>query len=187
MNNVSLQKNGVFWLVAILGILLDQITKLWAVQVLQPQFEIQLWPEVFHLTYVENRGAAWSLFENAGGFLRWVSLGVAVALILVGILNRLTRWEQWGYGFVLAGAVGNGIDRFVQGYVVDLFNVTLIDFPVFNVADIAINVGVGCLVIASLRRGKPSANRGDPISGKDALKALPDGTASGDSSAPPSS
>ncbi len=168
MKKAALLRNGVFWLVAILGILLDQVTKLWAVQVLQPQFEIQLWPGVFHLTYVENPGAAWSLFENAGGFLRWVSLGVSVALMMVGILSHLSRWEQWGYGFVLAGAVGNGIDRFVQGYVVDMFSFTLIQFPVFNVADIAINVGVACLVIASFRRHRVK----DP----DPLKALPENT-----------
>ncbi len=170
MKKVSLQRNGVFWLVAVLGILLDQVTKLWAVQALQPQFEIQLWPGVFHLTYVENPGAAWSLFENAGSFLRWVSLGVSVALGLVGILSHLSRWEQLGYGFVLAGAVGNGIDRFVQGYVVDMFNFALIQFPVFNVADIAINVGVACLIMASFQRKKTKPK--DP----DSIQALPEST-----------
>ncbi|MGF1577592.1 MAG: signal peptidase II [Cyanophyceae cyanobacterium] len=151
---VGVIKNRIFWLVAVIGILLDQASKWWAVTVLQPQFEIQLWPGVFHLTYVENFGAAWSLFENSGGFLRWISLAVAVALMAMGLFSRLSRWEQLGYGFVLAGAVGNGIDRFVQGYVVDLFNFTLINFPVFNVADVAINIGVGCLVVATFLRAR---------------------------------
>ncbi|NJL98316.1 MAG: lipoprotein signal peptidase [Synechococcaceae cyanobacterium RM1_1_27] len=154
MKKVNLQQNGVFWLVAVTGILLDQASKWWAVTVLQPQFEIQLWPGVFHLTYVENFGAAWSLFENSGGFLRWISLVVTVALMAMGLFSHLSRWEQWGYGFVLAGAAGNGIDRFAQGYVVDLFNFTLISFPVFNVADVAINIGVGCLVVASVLRAR---------------------------------
>jgi signal peptidase II (EC:3.4.23.36). Aspartic peptidase. MEROPS family A08 len=63
----------------------------------------------------------------------------------------LGRWEQAGYGLVWAGAVGNGIDRFVNGYVVDFFNLIWIRFPVFNVADVAINLGVACLLIGLLQ------------------------------------
>lgn len=169
-------KNGGFWLLAVLGVILDRITKQWAVVRLmpRPEFpdpEIQLWPEVFHLTYVENRGAAWSLFEESGGFLRWISLIVSLVLMAYAIWGpRQGRWEQAGYGLILAGAVGNGIDRFVSGYVVDFFNFTLIQFPVFNVADIAINIGVGCLILGILRPTAPETAPETP--------ALPDGSTS---------
>ncbi|MEN9203007.1 MAG: signal peptidase II [Thermostichus sp. DG_1_6_bins_120] len=145
-------KNQGFWLAGSLGVILDQVTKRWAVARLLPGPEIRLWPGVFHLTYVENTGAAWSLFEDSGEFLKWISLGVSLALMVLAICGRvMSRWEQAGYGLVLAGAVGNGIDRFTTGYVVDFFNFVLIRFPVFNVADVAINIGVACLLIGLLR------------------------------------
>jgi signal peptidase II len=145
-------KNKGFWLAGILGVILDQVTKRWAVEQLLPGPEIRLWPGVFHLTYVENTGAAWSLFADSGEFLKWISLGVALALVVLAIRGGImNRWEQAGYGLVLAGAVGNGIDRFTMGYVVDFFNFVWIRFPVFNVADVAINIGVACLLIGLLR------------------------------------
>jgi len=148
-------KNKGFWLVGILGTTLDQLSKRWAVERLLPGPEIELWPGVFHLTYVENTGAAWSLFADSAEFLKWVSLGVAVALALLAIRgSSLGRWEQVGYGLVWAGAMGNGIDRFLNGYVVDFFNFVWIGFPVFNVADVAINVGVACLLVG-LWQGSP--------------------------------
>ncbi len=150
-------KNAGFWGIAVVGVVLDQITKQWAVARLLNGSEIQLWPTVFHLTYTENTGAAWSLFEESGGFLKWISLAVSIGLVIFGIRGpRMSRWEQAGYGLILAGAVGNGIDRFVQGYVVDFFNFVLIQFPVFNIADAAINVGVACLLISTFLQPDPS-------------------------------
>ncbi|MGQ9836819.1 MAG: signal peptidase II [Cyanobacteriota bacterium] len=145
-------KNKGFWLAGILGVLLDQVTKRWAVKRLLPGPEIQLWPGVFHLTYVENTGAAWSLFADSGEFLKWISLAVSLALMMLAIRGEImSRWEQAGYGLVLAGAAGNGIDRFTTGYVVDFFNFVLIRFPVFNVADVTINIGIACLLISLLQ------------------------------------
>jgi signal peptidase II len=84
--------------------------------------------------------------------LPWLSLAVSLALVAYGALSRITdRWEQLGYGFILGGAFGNGIDRLLAGYVVDFiqaFPVTR--FPVFNLADIWINVGIACLFLAFL-------------------------------------
>ena len=62
---------------------------------------------------------------------------------------RFDRWEQLGYGLILGGALGNGIDRFVSGYVVDFLHFRLIDFPIFNLADVSINIGIICLLIAA--------------------------------------
>lgn len=147
-------KNAGFWLAAILGLILDQVSKRWAVERLLPGPEIRLWPGVFHLTYVENTGAAWSLFAESGEFLKWISLAVSLALIVLAVRGEsMSAWEQAGYGLILAGAAGNGIDRFTTGYVVDFFNFVWIGFPVFNVADVAINIGVACLLIG-LVKGK---------------------------------
>jgi len=63
----------------------------------------------------------------------------------------LNTFEQMGYGLILGGALGNGIDRFVAASVVDFLDFRLIHFPVFNLADVFINIGIVCLLIASFR------------------------------------
>ena len=149
-----------FWLIAVVGIILDQITKyLVVLNFAEIGDTLPLWQGVFHFTYVINTGAAFSLFRGQVEILRWISLIVSLLLILFVIYSpRLNLAEQLGYGFILAGAVGNGIDRFLFGYVVDFLDFRLINFPVFNLADVAINIGVLLLFIVSfveLPRDKP--------------------------------
>ncbi|NEQ41199.1 MAG: lipoprotein signal peptidase [Okeania sp. SIO3I5] len=145
------KKNPIFWIVAIISIVLDHLTKFWVVQNFQLEESLALWPGVFHFTYVTNTGAAFSLFSNGGVYwLRWLSLIVSLGLMGWAWFGpRFNRWEQLGYGLILGGALGNGIDRFVSGYVVDFLHFRLIDFPVFNVADVSINIGIICLLIAT--------------------------------------
>ncbi|MDA0267176.1 MAG: signal peptidase II [Cyanobacteria bacterium] len=148
-------KNRLFWGLAIAGLILDQLTKLWVVKTFELYDTIPLWPEVFHFTYVTNKGAAFSLFSENGEWLRWLSLLVSGALMVVGAAVKLAnRWEQAGYGFILAGALGNGIDRFLNGEVVDFLDFRLIQFPVFNVADVCINIGIVCLLWAAFQSPK---------------------------------
>ena len=143
-------KNFWFWVVGVVGIAIDQLTKLWTVQTLQLHQTIPLLPGVFHFTYVQNTGAAFSLFAGGGGWLRWLSLLVSLGLIAWAALGpRFSVWEQLGYGLVLAGAMGNGIDRFLLGYVIDFLDFRLINFPVFNIADVSINIGIICLLLTS--------------------------------------
>jgi signal peptidase II len=142
-------KNQFFWVAAFIGLVLDQITKYWIVQAMQLNDSIPIWEGVFHLTYVTNTGAAFSLFSESGGWLRWLSLGVSLGLMALAWFGPpMNRWEQAGYGFILGGALGNGIDRFATGEVVDFLEFRLIRFPVFNLADVFINVGIICLLIA---------------------------------------
>ncbi|MEM7556996.1 MAG: signal peptidase II [Cyanobacteria bacterium P01_A01_bin.84] len=159
-------KNRLFWIVAAIALIFDQLTKRWVINVLdywvmrtekgaptQP-----LIPGVFHFTYVQNPGAAWGIFSGEG-WLRWLSLLVSLALIVLALFGpALNLWEKLGFGFILGGAVGNGIDRFMLGYVIDFLHFKLIDFPVFNVADISINMGLVCLIIGYWR-SKPSSQR----------------------------
>ncbi len=161
MSSKFIRRKRSFWLVAILGIIFDQITKYLVVQnFTNVRDSIPLWEGVFHLTYVINTGAAFSFFTGQVDILRWISLIVSLLLVIfVWYTPRLTLIEQLGYGFILSGAVGNGIDRFLFGYVVDFIDFRLINFPVFNVADVAINLGVLLLLIASFTPpSKPKKN-----------------------------
>lgn len=148
------KKNRNFWLAAVLGLVLDRITKFLVVYTFPltiPPATLPIIPGVFHFTYVVNTGAAFSLFNQGVGWLRWLSLGVSVFLLLLAWFGpKLSRWEQAGYGFILSGALGNGIDRFILGQVVDFLDLRIIQFPIFNLADVFINVGIGCLILAML-------------------------------------
>ena len=107
-------------------------------------------PNVLHFTYIRNTGAAFSLFQGQD-WLRWLSLIVTLALIAIGIFKSFGNiWEQLGLGFILAGAAGNGIDRLFYGSVVDFIDLRLINFAIFNWADISINLGIICLLIHTL-------------------------------------
>ncbi|NJL89067.1 MAG: lipoprotein signal peptidase [Coleofasciculaceae cyanobacterium SM2_1_6] len=144
-------KNFWFWVIAGISVAIDQLTKLTVIQTMELSQSIPILPGIFHFTYVRNTGAAFSLFANGGGWwLRWLSLVVSLGLMAWAIWHpRLPRLEQWGYGFILGGAIGNGVDRFLLGYVVDFLDFRLINFPVFNIADISINLGIICLLIAT--------------------------------------
>lgn len=142
-----MRKNFYFWLVAIVGLVIDQLTKVWTILTFENVNDtIPLWEGVFHFTYVQNTGAAFSFFTGGAFWLRWLSLFVSLVLIVYGLWEKLPKPEQWGYGLILAGAFGNGIDRFIFGYVVDFFDFRLINFPVFNIADVCINIGIVFLI-----------------------------------------
>ncbi len=152
-------KNWLFWMVGLVGLIFDQITKYVISHTLELGESIPLWDGVFHFTYVTNKGAAFSLFRESGGWLRWLSLTVSLGLMALAWFGpRMNRWEQLGYGFILAGALGNGIDRFVAGEVIDFLDVRLINFAIFNIADVFINIGIVCLLISAF--AKPEKNGG---------------------------
>jgi signal peptidase II len=147
-------KNRLFWIAASVGVILDRVTKIWILNTFVLQQSIPVIPGVLHLTYVVNQGAAFSLFSGAI-WLRWLSLAVSVGLGVMAVVGpKFSRWEQLGYGLILSGAFGNGIDRFAFGHVIDFVDVRLINFAVFNVADVFINLGIVCLLIATFRRSE---------------------------------
>ena len=156
-------RNRIFWIAAFTSLVLDRVTKLWVLENFEYSIPPETWPlwkGVFHFTYVTNKGAAFSLFSENGDWLRWLSLIVSLLLIALACFGpKLRRWEQAGYGFMLGGAIGNGIDRFVGGEVVDFLDFRLIQFPVFNLADVSINVGIICLIIAYLRYPQDSPRK----------------------------
>lgn len=145
-------------LVALLVVVIDQITKLVVVETIPLNDQIDL-TSFFALTYVRNRGAAFSVLANAPMMVR-IPLFAVVTVIAVGILLsylRETPPEQRGliaaFGGILGGAVGNLICRVRAGEVIDFLLLHWHDWqwPVFNVADTAISVGVAVLLLQSFR------------------------------------
>lgn len=144
-------------LAALVLIGIDQAIKYWAFTSLQAQHTIPLIENVFHLTYVENRGAAFSLFAQFDSRWIFVMLACIITVVILVVLQKKlmqTALGRWSLVLVAAGAVGNAIDRVVHGFVVDLFDFRLVSFPVFNVADIFICVGGALFVIYFLFQHK---------------------------------
>ena len=132
----------------LLMIVLDQAVKLWALTSLQAQQTIPLIENMFHLTYVENRGAAFSLLEDQTWLFLLLALLVVGAIIYAFSRNLIQNvWGKVSLLVVCAGAVGNAIDRAVHQYVVDMIEVLFIRFPVFNIADIYVTVGVALFAV----------------------------------------
>ena len=131
----------------IILLLADQLTKLWAVKVLKPIGSIPVIRNVLEIYYVENRGAAFGIMQNKQWFFLIITLAVLAGKIPEE--RHFTPLKICLY-FVGAGAVGNMIDRIFRKYVVDFVYFSLINFPVFNVADIYVTVAAVMLVILIL-------------------------------------
>ena len=149
------------WLWLSAGVLLlDQLTKR-IVDVWMDLYQtIELIP-FFQLTYLRNQGAAFSFLSQAGGWQRWffVGLSITASFGITWWLRQLPsnrRWEAAAWALVLGGAIGNLIDRIAYGYVIDFLDIFYRDWhwPAFNVADSAITLGVGMLLIDALRQAR---------------------------------
>lgn len=139
-------------------VILDQLTKFLAVRYLLPVGDYPLIPGVLHLTYVENTGAAFGLMKDS----RWIFM-TASTVAIIGIFifliiysNKIKPLLGVALSFVVAGGIGNMIDRVSKKYVVDFINFELIDFAVFNAADSFITVGAGLMILyIIIYEGKP--------------------------------
>lgn len=129
----------------------DQLTKLWVLQSIPLYTQVDAIPGLFHLTYVQNTGAAFSAFQGMQWLFAAVFLAFTVAIIWEFSKKRMpfTTLERWCIVAVYAGGLGNMIDRLRFGYVVDMIEVEFMSFPVFNVADCFITCGC-ILLIAHL-------------------------------------
>ncbi len=141
-----------FWIIiSALSVLIDQLSKILVSLNFTQREHLVFIPGIIDLVYVQNTGAAFSIFEN----YTWI-LGVVSLLFSVGIVYYMIKTKPKdkltiiSAGLLLGGAVGNGIDRFVRGYVVDFLELAFINFPVFNIADIAITAGAALLIVAAL-------------------------------------
>ncbi len=97
---------------------------------------------LFKLDFVKNYGAAFNILSGSRILLSLISILFSILLIyLIYRKNTLSTFDLYSYSFILGGTIGNGIDRIFKGYVVDFININIINFPVFNIADISINIG----------------------------------------------
>lgn len=128
---------------------LDRLTKFYAVTRLKNHPSVSVWSGVFELHYLENYGAAFGILKNQKYF--FVLVTGAVVLTCIYVLVKMPARKKYNAAHILltlimAGAVGNVIDRFLYGYVVDFLYITIIDFPIFNIADIFVTVSTIVLV-----------------------------------------
>ena len=136
-------KNNRYYLIliSILIILSDQFTK----NIINVNHKSLINNDLifFSIDYVKNYGAAFNMLSGSRVFLSTVSIIIALILIYFILYKKnLSNLDLLSYSFILGGTVGNGIDRVSKGYVIDFINLNFINFPVFNIADISINIGL---------------------------------------------
>ena len=133
-----------FFITIVFIILLDQFTK----YILSINYEYFLNKNliIFSLRYIRNYGAAFNIFDGNRIFLSSVSILSSIILIyFIFFKESLNSLNRYGLSFILAGSLGNGIDRVIRGYVIDFIDLKMFDFPIFNIADISINIG--CIIL----------------------------------------
>lgn len=136
--------------IIVVGIVADQIFKNWIVANTQLGDTEKIWPNVLSLTYIKNDGAAWSSFSGQQWFFLVLTPIVLVVALWFLWKKMAQNWYFIGLTLIIAGALGNFIDRIRQGFVVDMFQTEFINFPIFNIADILLSVGFVLLFIAIL-------------------------------------
>ena len=144
---------GVFFVGIAALLLLDQLTKRIVLNTLTKVDTVALIDGIFHLTYCENRGAAFGIMQNRVWFFVVVTVAVFVAVIWYMIKYKpKNKWLNFSLTLLMGGALGNFVDRIFRGYVVDFLDFRLINFPIFNVADCFVVIGailLACHIIFS--------------------------------------
>ncbi|MCQ9204546.1 MAG: signal peptidase II [Prochlorococcus marinus CUG1436] len=139
MNN-KIQTKIYFLSLSIFIVLIDQFTKY--LMFYNKKLFIDKDFLLFKLDFVKNYGAAFNIFSGSRIFLSLISIIFSILLIYLMLWkNNLIVLDLYSYSFILGGTIGNGIDRILKGYVIDFINLNIINFPVFNIADVAINIG----------------------------------------------
>ena len=109
---------------------------------------------LFSINIIKNNGAAFNLFADNILFLILISILSSIFIIVLLIRSKkLSNLDRYGFSFILGGSLGNGLDRIIDGYVLDFINLNFINFPIFNIADISINVGF-FIILYNLIRNK---------------------------------
>jgi signal peptidase II len=158
-NNAGSDRRGILFLVSLLVLILDRVTKIGVAHALPLGSAHVVIPKVFRITHVLNTGAAFSLFGDSTSpeRVRWLLVGfsllsaVIVAIVLLRMGRRITA-TTFGLALILGGAIGNAYDRIRTGAVIDFFEVHIVHYhwPDFNVADSCIVIGGILLVLHSL-------------------------------------
>lgn len=157
---MKVKKN--IYIITLILVILDQVVK----RIIINSFSLlevkEIIPDFFYFTYVENTGAAWSILEDSTFFLTVIS---AICLIILNRYlmkkNTFSHLEEWYYGLIMGGILGNFIDRVVRDGVVDYigFEFGNYQFPIFNIADMAIVIGVGLVLLEMIKGDNDDRNR----------------------------
>ena len=142
--NLLNRENKINLIIVSIIVTLDQISKYFIT--LNYDYFLNKNIFIFSINFARNYGAAFNIFEGNRLFLSSISIISSLILIyFIFFKGRLNLIDRYGLSLILAGSLGNGIDRIIKGYVIDFINLKLFDFPIFNIADIAINIG--CIIL----------------------------------------
>lgn len=150
------------YIIAFIFLMLDVISKIIISNVLVLGETKEIITNFFYLTYTHNYGAAWSIFNGYTFLIIIVSV-----LIIIAILYYLKKYKvnsmllKIGYAILLGGSIGNLVDRIVHGYVIDFFDFYILgyDFPIFNIADTGIVVGIIIIMLYPTKKEKYNDNK----------------------------
>ena len=138
-------------------IILDQVTKYYVFNIIDYSESFVLVPNLLRITLEKNTGAAFSLFSNSTTFLTFISLIVSAALIIIlWKFTPRTKYNSIALPLILGGTIGNGLDRLFKGFVLDIFELIPFKFPIFNIADIAINIALLFIILEIIKTQKNS-------------------------------
>ena len=142
---------GIAIVIILILTICDQLLKSWVASSIVLGGSKQLIPGIIELTNLRNSGAAWSIFEGQQTFFTIITI-IAIIVISYFIWQYRKNIPMLiGLSLIIAGTIGNFIDRLRQGYVVDMFETTFINFPIFNIADMCLTIGVIWLIICILK------------------------------------
>lgn len=150
----------IYFLIIVVGIVLDRLTKIYAVKNLMVN---PIESKLINLTYLENRGAAFGILQDKR--ILFVILTISIVLYLIYYFVKNIKKNPTilniALAMIISGAIGNFYDRLFQAYVVDFIEFSFVNFPVFNVADIFVTVGCGLMIIYIMLHGEKSNDRKD--------------------------
>ena len=147
----------IYVLISLAVIAVDQLAKWWIVQNVAFGETIFSGNGIVSITHIRNEGAAWSILEGQMWFFYVITIiTVGVVGYFLWKLHRDSRWLAVGLSLILGGALGNFIDRLYYKNVVDMIQLDFINFPIFNIADMALSIGVVCVLIYIIKDEKKS-------------------------------
>lgn len=153
----------IIYTLIILGIVvLDQLVKWWSLSSLKEMGTLPIIQDVFHLTYAENTGAAFSILAGKQTFL--IAITSVAMIVMFAYLMKWSKnpgefWAKIAFAMMIGGGIGNLIDRVRFGFVVDMFDARIINFAIFNIADSFVSVGVALFVLSEFVINRKTARQ----------------------------
>ncbi len=148
--------NKKMFIIAIIILCIDQVTKLLVTSFIDISSSVIIIKDFFSLVNVSNTGAAFSILEGRTWFLTLLTIVIFIMLIKMSKSYEKNRITTWAFGFLIGGVFGNFLDRLFLGYVRDFFKFKIVgyNFPIFNIADMCIVIGIIILIIYTFKGEK---------------------------------